>query len=88
MNDKDLDPRGLISEAYRMEDVTEADCRVIFLDWVMGARDRRIGPTEIARLLELHAESAPDHPMTKVLREGMTSISVAPGRKGGSRARR
>ena len=27
------DPRGLILEAYNIEDLSEKDCRTIFLDW-------------------------------------------------------
>ena len=41
------DPRGLIYESYRIEDVTEAQCRSIFFDWALGAspeRDARADP--------------------------------------------
>ena len=31
-----LDPRGLIRESYRIEGITEAECRSIFMDWALG----------------------------------------------------
>ena len=33
------DPRNLIREAYRIEGITLADCRSIFLDWALGLKD-------------------------------------------------
>ena len=27
------DPKRLVAEAYRIEGITEAECRSIFLDW-------------------------------------------------------
>ena len=43
---------------------------------------------EVAALLDLYGGTAPDHPMTRVLREGKDSITTAPRRRGGARARR
>ncbi len=63
----DVDPRGLIREAYRMA-IGPAECRSIFLDWALGLETA--GPAEIARLLAIWGPSHPDHPMTAVLREG------------------
>ena len=63
------DPRGLIREAYRME-IGPAEARAIFLDWVLGLPEGD-GRVEIERLIARYGASAPDHPMTAVLREGL-----------------
>ncbi len=69
------DPRGLIYEAYRM-DLGPEDCRTIFLDWALGLPEGA-GAAEIAALLAHYAPDHPDHPMTAVLREGLTPAATA-----------
>lgn len=85
---KDMrDPKGLIREAYRIDGITQAECRSIFLDWAMShPEDRDVG-ADIASLLEQHkTETA--HPMTRVLVEGMASGGDGHGtRRGGRKAR-
>ncbi|WP_095590847.1 hypothetical protein [Actibacterium ureilyticum] len=80
------DPKGLIRESYRIDGITEGECRSIFLDWALslpaGADTR--GP--IDALLTQYGGDAPDHPMTAVLRAGLDA-AAAPRRRGGSRAR-
>jgi hypothetical protein len=76
--DLDIDPRGLIQEAYRM-DIGPADCRTIFLDWALGLPGPA-GPAEIGELLAHYGSRQPDHPMTAVLREGL-GASAAPVRR-------
>jgi len=80
--DLDIDPRGLIFEAYRMA-IGPADCRTIFFDWALSTPEGA-GPAEIAALLAHYGPDHPDHPMTAVLREGLQT----PGRPGGRRRRR
>ncbi|MBP7002357.1 hypothetical protein [Amaricoccus sp.] len=79
----EVDPRGLIREAYRME-IGAAECRSILLDWALGLPSA--GPAEIALLLDLYGGENPDHPMTEVLREGLTPPG-APRRRGGRTGR-
>jgi hypothetical protein len=67
--DLDIDPRGLIFEAYRM-DIGPEDCRTIFLDWALGLQGGA-GRDEVAVLLARYGPAHPDHPMTAVLREGL-----------------
>ncbi|CTQ50467.1 hypothetical protein [Jannaschia donghaensis] len=74
------DPKGLIAEAYRIDGITDAECRSIFLDWAMGAPDQPHAAIE--RLLR----DRPDHPMTTVLREGL-AMPARTGRRGGRAAR-
>jgi hypothetical protein len=83
--DPRLDPKGLIFESYRIEGITAAECRSIFLDWALSMP---VGADTMAMLRELldHYGDHPDHPMTGVIREGLTRIN-APRRRGGWRSR-
>ncbi|WP_371153335.1 hypothetical protein [Jannaschia sp. 2305UL9-9] len=76
------DPKALIFEAYRMDGITEAECRTIFLDWALGQHADTAAA--IGRLLDLYG--APDHPMTTVLRQGLETPARS-GRRGGRAAR-
>jgi hypothetical protein len=77
------DPRGLMLEAYRME-IGPADCRGIFLDWMLGLPEGA-GLAEIRAVLDRYGKAQPAHPMTAVLREGLKT-DASPRR--GRRARR
>ncbi|MFW5641363.1 MAG: hypothetical protein ACOCY0_01225 [Roseicyclus sp.] len=79
------DPKGLIREAFRIEGITEAECRSIFLDWALGVEAADPRPL-IDTLIARHGTEAPDHPMLRVLRQGM---GEPPGlrRRGGWAAR-
>ena len=79
------DPKGLIRESFRIEGISEPECRSIFMDWALSvdATDHR---PLIAALLARHADAPPDHPMTAVLTEGLTAAPAA-RRRGGRRAR-
>ena len=78
----EFDPKGLIAEAYKIEGITAAECRSIFLDWALSLQ----GDSAVALniLLERHAQD--QHPMDDVLREGL-SASARPRRRGGWRSR-
>ena len=78
------DPRGLMLEAFRME-IGEADCRTIFLDWML-ALPEGAGAPEIRAVLDRYGDEHPAHPMTAVLREGLEA-TAAP-RRGRSRRSR
>jgi len=77
-----LDPKGLIADAYRMDGITAAECRSVFLDWALSFQGET-GPA-LEALLARHG--APDHPMTSVIEEGR-SAAARPRRRGGWRAR-
>ncbi len=80
------DPKALIREAYAIEEIGEAACRTIFLDWALSLPEGA-EPSEVAhRLHDRYASGAPDHPMTAVLAEARQRIT-APRRRGGWRAR-
>lgn len=85
MDVRDIDPKGLIRESYRIEGITIEECRSIFLDWALGVPMGEDARDRIRFLLEFYGESA-DHPMTKVLTAGLASAE-APRRRGGRKAR-
>ena len=85
-SDDPMDSRGLIREAYRIEGIGAAECRSIFLDWVLGLPDGSATGPAIEAMLARYGEDAPDHPMTAVLREGLEG-AASPRRRGGRRGR-
>lgn len=68
-----LDPRALIAEAYRLDGPSAEDCRSIFLDWALGRTEVEGDPAALRRLHAGYAARHPDHPMTAVLAEGLTT---------------
>ena len=85
--DTDIDPKGLIREAYRIDGITPAQCRSIFLDWALSLPAGLDTGPALKTLLARYRADAPDHPMTEVLRGGLT-VMVSPRRRGGWRSRR
>ncbi|MBY6134672.1 hypothetical protein KUV61_02445 [Nocardioides marinus] len=80
------DPRGLIYEAYRIDGITDEQCRSIFLDWALGMAAERDSRIDIQALLQQYGEEHPEHPMTAVLRAGLEA-AARPRRRGGWRSR-
>lgn len=80
------DPKGLIREAYRIDAITSSQCRSIFLDWALSLPAGQDADAVLRDLLARYASIAPDHPMSEVLRQGLTKITN-PRRRGGWRAR-
>ena len=80
------DPKGLIYEAYRIDGITKAECRTIFLDWALSLPENRAPQGSIAALLDRYEGDHMAHPMTDVLREGRDG-SAQPRRRGGWRSR-
>lgn len=83
-----IDPRGLIYESYRIEGITEAECRSIFLDWALGVAAEDNMVKNMAVLLQEYGATNMDHPMTKVLNEGLAQKKTPKGRRGGAMGRR
>ncbi len=78
------DPKGLIADAYRIEGITDGECRSIFLDWALSVPVGVDMQALIGALLARHGEEG--HPMTAVLRDGLDKAART-GRRGGRRAR-
>ena len=53
------DPRGLILEAYNIENLSEKDCRTIFLDWALGVPAESDIAQLMPKLAEYYAELNP-----------------------------
>ena len=82
------DPRGLLYEAYRIDGITLADCKTIFLDWALGL-DYNIDQIKaVTSALKEYEEDNPKHPMTTVLRDGIELRGKPRKRLGGRNARR
>jgi hypothetical protein len=78
------DPKGLIRESYRIEPITLAECKSIFMDWALSLAMDADQPAALRLLLAHYA--APDHPMTTVLTAAL-EVPPAPKRRGGRGAR-
>jgi hypothetical protein len=84
----DVDPKGLIREAYRIEGIGAEECRAIFLDWALSVPVNVETRDLIETLLARHATAETEsHPMTEVLRAGLAAAQQ-PKRRGGWRGRR
>ena len=75
------DEKGLIFEAYNIENIDLNSCRTIFFDWVVSL-DPSINQGEaINELLKAYSPRFPNHPMTELLIEGLNQNSVTRRRK-------
>lgn len=81
-----FDPKGLIAESYKIEGIGNEECRSIFLDWALSLTVDLDSKDALPVLIARHAEAAPEHPMSAVLREGLVQMQ-APKRRGGWRSR-
>lgn len=80
----DLDPKGLIREAFRIDGITAPECRSIFLDWALSL-PLGADPAPLVRGL-LARHDAADHPMTATLKDALGQ--VGPRVRRGGRAGR
>ena len=86
MKGDENDPKGLIFESYRIENISKEECRTIFLDWALSMPLETETSDVLRGLLAQYGQAAPDHPMTEVMREGLSGMA-APRRRGGWRSR-
>lgn len=84
MDLSEADPKGLVRESYRIEGITAAECRSVFMDWALSLPPGAEIPPRVALLLDTYGD--PGHPMTAVLREGAQPAPEA-RRRGGRAAR-
>ncbi len=80
------DWKGLVRESYRIEGITDGECRSIFVDWALSVPTGVPVPDALRALIAHYALPEPDHPMSAVLTEGLTAPE-APKRRGGRAAR-
>lgn len=81
------DPKALIRESYRIDGIIESECRSIFMDWALSLPSDADPRQALEVLWARHAHDRPDHPMSRVLREGLAQGRPA-ARRGGWRGRR
>ena len=86
MTRDELDPKGLIKDSYLIEGISAPECRSIFLDWALGVADSADMQPRIQQLLAKYANTAPDHPMSTVLKDGLQTPATS-RRRGGRKAR-
>jgi hypothetical protein len=79
------DPKGLIRESFRIEGITDAECRSILVDWALSLDPGRDPRPAMERLLERHA-APEDHPMSRLLRSAGVQAD-RPVRRGGRAGR-
>ncbi len=82
----EVDPKGLIFESYRIDGISAEECRSIFVDWALAVPLDADNSALIQVLLERHSVGAEEHPMTKVLTDGLQQPK-RPKRRGGRAAR-
>ena len=78
----ELDPKALMYEAFRIEGISESQCRSIFLDWALSLPVGHDSRDAIREMLALYGDAAPGHPMSAVLHEGLQEMG-RPKRRGG-----
>ena len=81
-----IDKSNLMREAYRIEGITDVECRSIFVDWALKLPAEIAPAAAIEFLLSIYEAGAEGHPMTDVLRQGL-SAPARPKRRGGRSAR-
>ena len=75
------DEKGLIFEAYNIENIDLNSCRTIFFGWIVSL-DPSINQGEaINELLEAYSPRFPNHPMTELLIEGLNQDFAIKRRK-------
>ena len=80
------DPKALIREAYAIEGITAGECRSVFLDWALSVPMEQDTQVVLGLVLAQYEPRFPDHPMTRVLRDGLNSMAK-PRRRGGWKSR-
>lgn len=76
------DPRGLIYEAYQIEDATHETCRAIFFEWAVAEGSDGDSREKVIALYEHYRDAHPQHPMTWVLEEGVNQVKERGTRRG------
>ncbi len=75
------DPKGLIRESYRIEGISDAECRSILIDWALSLPSEIDQSAALTALLERHGTEQSDHPMTRLLKEGQHMSAPRRGRR-------
>lgn len=86
MKIEEADPKGLIRESYRIEGITDGECRSIFIDWALSLPAGMTSAEALPVVIAFYAKPEPDHPMSAVLLAGLATPPT-PARRGGRTGR-
>ena len=87
--DVHCDKIGLIFEAYNIENIDSSSCRIIFFNWLMSLGPKFDQGEAIKELIKHYSPKFPDHPMTKLLIEGIDkNLKIRQRRKRAKTVRR
>lgn len=78
----DADPKGLVRESYAIENITEAECKSIFIDWALSLKPGIDPMPALGFLIGHYGAGREDHPMTVILTAAL-SAPENPKRRGG-----
>ena len=81
------DPKGLIRESYRIDGITPAECRSVFMDWALSLPVGATFKDALPHLIAVYADPDPAHPMSAVLHQGLSMPDGEARRRGGRAAR-
>lgn len=85
--DPATDPKGLIEDAFRIEGISEPECRSIFLDWALSLPEATSTSDALKVLIGRFESAGSSHPMTAILRDGLQREGQKPQRRGGRSGR-
>lgn len=77
------DPKGLLRESYRIDGISAEECRSIFLDWALSLVPGVDPRAAMQAALAAYGAGLEAHPMSVVLRAGLTAAAPPRGRRGG-----
>ena len=80
------DPKGLIRESFRIDGISDAECRSILIDWALSLPADRDARAAMARLSRRYGEAGA-HPMTRLMQEAVADPPAQSGRRGGRAGR-
>lgn len=81
------DPKGLIRESYRIDGISDAECRSILIDWALSLGMDIDRNAALDALLQGYGAQHPaQHPMSILLRAARDDAPV-PKRRGGRAGR-
>ena len=80
------DPKGLIREAYRIDGISDGECRSILVDWALSLPAGADQPAVAARLAARPQYPA-EHPMSVLLAAAATPGDGGTRRRGGRAGR-
>ncbi len=82
------DPKGLIYESYRIAKISPEECRTIFLDWALSLPEGMDVAVALEELRQNYENENFHHPMTRLIRDGLTGAALVRRRRKTSRRER